>query len=43
MQRQSFLLRGGKIPIYKIKTIPYHLQTFHQTYKFKKFIIPNSY
>ena len=42
-RKNSIVLRGGKIPIYKNKTIPYHLQTFHQTYKFKKFIIPNSY
>ena len=40
---KQFFLWGGKIPIYKNKTIPYHLQTSHQTYKFKKFIIPNSY
>ena len=32
---EQFFLRSWKIPFYKNKTIPNHLQTFYYTYKFK--------
>ena len=40
---EQFFLRSWKIPFYKNKTIPNHLQTFYYTYKSKKFIISSSY
>jgi len=32
---EQVFLRSWKIPFYNYKTIPYHLQTFYLTYKFK--------
>jgi len=40
---EQFFLTRWKIPFYKNKTIPNHLQTFYYTYKSKTFIISSSY
>ena len=40
---EQFFLRSWKIPFYKNKTIPIHLQAFYYTYEFKKLIISSSY